>query len=216
MTVKKRIISALALLAALWGPLTWSEPAVAAPSDRILIAYFTWADNTTVERPEEVDLDAVTSASLLPPGNTAKIAQWIHEVTGGDTFSIVTEEPYSSDYDICLEEASDQLGRRARPPLKGPLPDPASYDVIFLGYPNWWGTVPMALLSLLDQWDLAGKTVVPFCAHGTSRLGRSVRDLTAALPDSEILEALGVYRPETDRSQKAVVAWLTRLGFGHD
>ncbi len=208
-----KIFRNVAFLAALLG-LLWAGSASAAPSGSVLIAYFTRADNTRLDQNEAVNLDAVTSASLLAPGNVAKIAQWIQEVTGGDLFSVVTQESYPSDYNLCLEVAEAQLAQGIRPALQGPLPDVASYDVIFLGYPLWCGTVPMALLSLLDQWDLSGKTVVPFCAHGTSRLGRSVQDLAQALPDSEILEALGVFRPETDQSQGAVQAWLARLGFG--
>lgn len=83
----------------------------------ILIAYFTWAENTQVDNPDEVDVDATTSASVLLPGNTAKMAGWIQQKVGGDLFSIVVSEPYSSDYDECLDRAADEKAANARPEL---------------------------------------------------------------------------------------------------
>ena len=110
---------------------------VSASDSRILIAYFTWADNTQVESPETVDVDATTSASVLPPGNAAKIAGWIQERTGGNLFSIVVEEPYSSDYDECLDRAADEKAEDARPALVSHVEDMGRYDTVFLGFPNW-------------------------------------------------------------------------------
>lgn len=103
----------------------------------ILIAYFTWADNTQVENPDAVDVDATTSASVLPPGNAAKIAGWIQERTGGDVFSIIVEEPYSSDYDECLDRAADEKAENARPALVSHIENIDQYDTVFLGFPNW-------------------------------------------------------------------------------
>lgn len=101
----------------------------------ILIAYFTWAENTHVENPEAVDVDATTSAGVLPPGNTAKMANWIRERAGGDLFSIVVEEPYWEDYDECLDRAADEKADNARPGLVYHVENMQEYDVIFLGYP---------------------------------------------------------------------------------
>ncbi len=149
----------------------------ASETSRILIAYFTWADNTVVEDPDSVDVDATTSASVLAPGNAAKIAAWIEERTGGDLFSIIVTEPY-------------------------------------LGFPNWWYTVPMAIHSFLEEYDFSGKTVIPFVTHGTGGLASTIQDIEADLPDSvEILEPIGIYRPDVDESQSEVNEWLDRLGF---
>lgn len=140
------------------GERTSGETAERAPgqeqeTEKILIAYFTWADNTQVEDPSAVDVDATTSASVLPPGNTAKLAEWIQERVGGDLFSIVTEEPYSSDYDQCLERAADEKAEDARPALTGRVEHMEQYDTVFLGYPNWWYTVPMPVLTFLEAYD---------------------------------------------------------------
>lgn len=179
----------------------------------ILIAYFTWADNTQVENPDAVDVDATTSASVLPPGNAAKIAGWIREWTGGDLFSIIVEEPYSSDYDECLDRAADEKAEDARPALVSHVENMDQYDTVFIGFPNWWYTVPMAIHSFLEEYDFDGKTVIPFVTHGTGGLAGTIQDITADLPDSEILEPIGVYRPEVDSSKPDVDAWLDSLGF---
>lgn len=180
----------------------------------ILIAYFTWAENTHVENPEAVDVDATTSASVLLPGNTAKMANWIRERVGGDLFSIVVTEPYSDDYDECLDRAADEKAENARPELVNHVENMREYDVIFLGFPNWWYTAPMAIFSFIEEYDFSGKTIIPFCAHGTGGLAGSVKDITAALPDSaEVLEPIGVYRPDVDSAQPAINDWLDRLGY---
>lgn len=183
-----------------------------AEGSHILIAYFTWADNTVVEDPSSVDVDATTSASVLAPGNAAKLAAWIQEAVGGDLHSIVVEEPYSSDYDECLDRAAEEKADNARPALTTHVENMEDYDIVFLGFPNWWYTLPMPVLTFVEEYDWSGKTVVPFVTHGTGGLSSTIRDLTAALPeDTTILEPIGVYRPEVDTSQGAVQDWLAGL-----
>ena len=198
----------------------------------ILIAYFTWADNTNVEDKDTAvqsalshydsvgdsadydGVDATTSASVLPPGNTAQMAEWIWQRVGGDLFSITVTEPYSSDYDECLDRAADEKAENARPQLVNHIDNMDDYDVVFLGFPNWWYTAPMAVFSFIEEYDLSGKIVVPFCAHGTGGLAASVRDITEALPDSaEVLEAIGVYRADITSAETAINEWLDNLGF---
>lgn len=157
-------------------------------------------------------MDASTSASVLVPGNAAKLANWIQQEVGGDLFSIVVTEPYSSDYDECLDRAADEKAANFRPELVNHLDNMENYDIIFLGFPNWWYTVPMAVYSFIEEYDLSGKTVVPFVTHGTGGLAGTIKDITAALPDSvNILEPIGVYRPEVDASHDEVVKWLKGL-----
>lgn len=101
----------------------------------ILIAYFTWAENTYVENPDLVDVDATTSASVLMPGNVGLLAEWIQEETGGDMFPIITEEPYSSDYDTCLNRAIEEHDSGMRPSIVGHVENMQDYDIVFLGFP---------------------------------------------------------------------------------
>lgn len=199
---------------------------------KVLIAYFTWADNTDVNDKEAAvqsalshyksvgdttdyeKMDATTSASLLPPGNTAQMAEWIQQRIGGDLFSIIVTEQYSSDYEECLDQAADEKAVNARPKLAEHIDNIDNYDVIFLGFPNWWYTAPMAVFSFLEEYDLSGKTIVPFCAHGTGGIARSVKDIIAALPDSaKVLEPIGIYRSEINSAQPMINEWLDNLGF---
>ena len=178
----------------------------------ILIAYFTWADNTVVEDPGSVDADATTSASVLVPGNAAKLAAWIQQEVGGAPHSIVVEEPYPSDYDECLDRAADEKADNARPALASHVDNMEDYDIVFLGFPNWWYTLPMPVLTFVEEYDWSGKTVIPFVTHGTGGLSSTIQDLTAALPeDVTILEPIGVYRPDVDDSQPAVQEWIENL-----
>lgn len=182
--------------------------------NKILIAYFTWSDNTVVENPDSIDVDAETSASVLSPGNAELIANWIAEETGGDLFSIKTQNKYSSDYDECLNQARKERDNNERPALVGRVNNIDDYDVIFLGFPNWWYTCPMAVFTFVESYDLSGKTIIPFCTHGTGGLLRTIRDLKNLLPENcEVLEPIGVYRPEVKNSKSKVLDWLRNLGY---
>lgn len=202
-----------------------------ADQERVLIAYFTWADNTVVEDEEAAirsalahyesvgdatdynDVDATSSASVVAPGNTARMAEWIQQRAGGDLFSIVVTEPYSSDYDECMDRAADEKAQNARPELVDHVEDMDSYDIVFLGYPNWWYTAPMAIFSFIEEYDFSGKTIIPFCAHGTGGLAGSVKDITEALPDSsEVLEPIGIYRGDVNTAQPEINEWIDSLG----
>lgn len=196
---------------------TRKDTAKSSPADaesKILIAYFTWAENTVVEDESRIDVDATTSASVLAPGNAARIAGWIQDRTDGDLFSIVVTEPYSSDYDECLNRAADEKAANDRPELAYHVENMEQYDVVFLGYPNWWYTVPMAVHSFLEEYDFSGKTVIPFVTHGTGGMASTIDDMTASLPDSAIvLESIGISRSEVEGAQETVNGWLDGLGF---
>ena len=178
--------------------------------DKILIVYFTWADNAA----DTSGIDATTSASVQMPGNVAQMAAWIQQETGGDLFSIRVEEPYPADYDECLERAADEKAENARPVLSGKVADIEDYGTVFLGFPNWWYSAPMAVFSFLDENDLSGKKVVLFCSHGTGGLASSVKDISAALPDSEIeTNVLGVYRNDIPKCREIISNWLEEIGY---
>ncbi len=181
-------------------------------SSKILIAYFTWADNTVVEDLSAIDVDATTSASVLAFGNAAKLANWIQEEVGGDLFSIKVEDLYSSNYDECLDRASEEKASNARPALATHVENMDEYDIVFLGFPNWWYTIPMAVHTFLEEYDFSGKTIIPFVTHGTGGLSNTINDLTNSLDETvTILEPIGIYRLDVDDSQPAIKQWLTSL-----
>lgn len=176
----------------------------------ILIAYFTWADNTYVD--ENTDTDASTSASVIAPGNVKIIADEIQKHVGGDQFSIIVQDVYSYDYDKCLEQASDQLANQTYPLLQNRINDFEKYDVIFLGYPNWWGRLPMPVMTFLKEYQFDQKTIIPFCSHGTGGLGRTLQDLKNLCPSSQILNPLGISRDEMGETSQEVSQWLKDIG----
>lgn len=186
------------------------EPANAQESG-VLVAYFSWADNAVIDG----EVDAVASPSVTAPGNVQQLAQWISERTGGDLFSIQVTEPYSSDWDACLERANQERAEDARPELTASVEQLERYDTVFLGYPNWWYGVPMALLSFLEENDLSDKQVYLFCSHGTGGLASSVEQIDEALPDSTALSEniFDVYEEDASSSQQDILAWLEELGY---
>lgn len=176
--------------------------------ENILIAYFSWADNAVLDE----DVDAVASPSVTAPGNVQQLAGWVQEETGGTLFPIQVTEPYPSDWDQCLERANQERGQDARPELAESVENMEDYDVVFLGYPNWWYGVPMALLSFLENHDLAGKQVYLFCSHGTGGLASSVEIITEALPDSEISDNIfDCYEEDAPDSQEEIRQWVREL-----
>lgn len=176
----------------------------------VLVAYFSWADNAIST--EEVD--AVTSPSVVAPGNVQALAGWVQQETGGDLFSIRVTEPYPSDWDECLARANDERGEDARPELEENVADLDRYDTVFLGYPNWWYGVPMALLSFLEENDLSGKTVYLFCSHGSGGLANSVEMISEAVPDAVISESIfDCYEEDTASSQSDIQNWVRSLGY---
>ncbi len=178
--------------------------------NKILIAYFTWAENAA----DTSGIDAVSSVSVQFPGNVAQMAAWIQHEVGGELFSIRVEEPYPADYDACLDRAADEKAENARPKLVEKVSDLSEYDIVFLGYPNWWYSAPMAVFSFLEENDLSGKKVVLFCSHGTGGLASSVKDISAVLPDSQIeSNVLGVYRDDIPQSQETILNWLEEIGY---
>ena len=192
-------------------PASSTEQPSNAQESGVLVAYFSWADNAVIDG----EVDAVASPSVTAPGNVQQLAQWVSERTGGDLFSIQVTEPYSSDWDACLERANQERAEDARPELPASVEQLEQYDTVFLGYPNWWYGVPMALLSFLEENDLSDKQVYLFCSHGTGGLASSVEQIDEALPDSTALSenVFDVYEEDAASSQQDILAWLEELGY---
>lgn len=192
-------------------PASSTEQPSDAQQSGVLVAYFSWADNAVIEG----EVDAVASPSVTAPGNVQQLAQWVSERTGGDLFSIQVTDPYSSDWDACLERANQERAEDARPELTASVEQLERYDTVFLGYPNWWYGVPMALLSFLEENDLSDKQVYLFCSHGTGGLASSVEQIDEALPDSTALSEniFDVYEEDASSSQQDILAWLEELGY---
>lgn len=150
------------------------------------------------------------SIKNLEKGNTQIIAEYIQEATGGDLFEINTVAPYPADYHKCTEVAKIELRHNARPALSCVLENLNDYDVIFLGYPNWWGTCPMAVLTFLDSCDFDGKKLFPFCTNEGSGMGDSERHIKKECPRASIGKGLAITGHRAIFAREETVDWAIR------
>lgn len=147
----------------------------------------------------------------LKHGNTAVVANLIQQGIGGDLFRIDTVKPYPQDYHQTTKLAQDELRSRARPQIVGKVADLGAYDLIFLGFPNWWGTAPMPVFSFLDGYDFSGKTIIPFCTHEGSGLGHSERDIAQSCPTAKVFGGIAIQGSSVGSASVKVSAWLKSL-----
>lgn len=163
----------------------------ASDNENVLIAYFSWG------------------------GNTAGIAGEIQRQTGADLFEITLVNPYSNDYNTVLDEAQRDQNEQARPELANHIENMEDYDVIILGYPNWWASIPMPIASFLEEYDLEGKTIIPFCSHGGGRFGQSLTAIAKLAPDAVMGEALSVHYSGGATLNEEISQWLDVNGMVH-
>ena len=148
------------------------------------------------------------SIKNLKLGNTEVVAGKIKTLLpDADVFQIDTTYEYSKDYMTCIEEAKQELREQARPEVKNALASIDEYDTIILGYPNWWGTMPMACYTFLEKYDLSGKTIIPFCTHEGSGMGGSEREIKKTCPEAVLKKGLPVHGAEAAESAAEVSAW---------
>jgi len=147
----------------------------------------------------------------LPVGNTEVAARKIQSLTGGKLFRIRTAKPYPTDYTRTTEVARDELSTGVRPELVEMPESIAGYELIYLGYPNWWGTMPMALFTFLEAYDFSGKTIVPFCTHEGSGMGSSERDIKKLCPRAKALSGLAIRGGSVGGSDDKISEWLKKL-----
>lgn len=165
---------------------------------KTLIAYFS--------RPGQNYVNG--SIKNLEVGNTKVMAEMISILTGGDLFEINPTKVYSIDYTTCTQEAQEEKRAKARPELRSVVEDMDNYDVIYLGYPNWWGTCPMAVFTFLESYDFAGKTIIPFCTHEGSGMGKSEGDIENSVNGAIVKKGLAVHGTDVNASQKTIERWV--------
>ncbi|NLH46013.1 MAG: flavodoxin [Acholeplasmataceae bacterium] len=163
-------------------------------------------------KPDSVKTGKILIAYFSKTGNTKSVAQEIQKNVGGDLFEIKTTNTYPEEYQAATEQAKTEKNNKFRPQLATQVADFASYDVIFVGYPIWWGTMPMGVFSFLEQNNFAGKTVIPFCTHGGSGLGDSVSEIKKTLPQANVLSGLAVRGSEAGKAQTEIANWLKNIG----
>ena len=190
-----------------------AESSEAAAQSSLLVAYFSYAENAAL--PDDVDASA--SASIQPwngalTGNTGVVADMIAQATGADLFSIRTVEQYPDTYDATFDQGQQEQSEGARPELATHLENLDSYDTIFLGFPNWWGDMPMAVYTFLDEVDLSGKTVIPFVTSGGSGFSNTISTIQQMEPQATVQEGLSIGASSATGAQQQVESWLSELG----
>jgi flavodoxin len=179
---------------------------------KILIAYFTLPTQPRTER-----TDAMTSASIMiangkQQGSTQYIASIIQEAIGGTMFEIKTIQQYANTHAEVLDFTRKEFDTKARPKLATKIENPNQYDVIFIGFPNWFADMPMAVYTFLEEYDFSGKTIVPFCTHGGSRFSQTIRTITEMQKNATILDGHCVSRDDLATAKGDVIKWLQRIG----
>lgn len=190
-----------------------AESSEAGAQSSLLVAYFSYAENAAL--PDDVDASA--SASIQPwngalTGNTGVVADMIAQATGADLFSIRTVEQYPDTYDATIDQGQQERSEGARPELATHLENLDSYDTIFLGFPNWWGDMPMAVYTFLDEVDLSGKTVIPFVTSGGSGFSNTISTIQQMEPQATVQEGLSISGSSATGAQQQVESWLSELG----
>ena len=145
-------------------------------------------------------------------GNTQVVAGQIQVLTGADTFRIEMKTPYAQDYATCIQEAKRDLQANARPALTGRLDSIGQYDTVILGYPNYWGTIPMAVFTFLEGYDFTGKTILPFCTNEGSGMGKSEADIRKAAKGATVKRGLPIVGSQVASAGAAVENWLKENG----
>ena len=145
-------------------------------------------------------------------GNTENAAKMIQEKTGADIFELELVNPYSEDYNTVLDQAQKDLNSNARPKLKNKVEDISQYDRVMIGYPNWWATIPMPVATFLDEYDLSGKTIIPFCSHGGGEFGQSISDISKIEPNAIIGTGLSIHYSGGSSLSKDIDNWLSENG----
>ena len=181
-------------------------------NSNILIVYFSM--------PEDVDtngVNAVAGASIVMNeeqklGNVQYIAQVIQQNVGGELFRIETVQNYPLEHDTLVEQASNEQKNQARPELKAFPENIEDYDTIFIGYPNWWGDMPMPMYTFLEGIDLSEKTIIPFCPHGGSRFSNTLQSISQIQPDAMVSQnGFIISRNDVADAEQNIIAWLQSL-----
>jgi len=153
----------------------------------ILIAYYSWS------------------------GNTRRIAERIHTLVGGTLFEIEPLEPYPTDYNVCVKQARKEISAGYRPPLARYCPNAETYELVFVGSPNWWSSIAPPVATFLEQTPLSGKSIAPFCSHGGGGAGRVAEDIAKLCPNSAMREALFVPGRGRSDTDARITSWVKRV-----
>lgn len=150
------------------------------------------------------------SMKYIEVGNTEKAAKMIAELTGADLFKIEQKVPYAADYNTCIAQAKKDKQEGARPELISLPNNLDAYDEIYLCYPNYWGTMPMAVYTFLESFDFTGKKIYPFCTHEGSGLSGTEQDIRKSAKGAVVEKGLAIYGSNVDSAKTVLEKWIRR------
>lgn len=167
--------------------------------------------------PETDGVDASSGASRIISGgkvmgNTQYVAAIIAEATGSDLFEIKTVYTYPGSHKALIDAAKVEIDNNARPKLATHIENLKDYDVVFVGFPNWWYDMPMPLYTFFDEYDFGGKTIIPFCTHGGSRFSGAIKTIRELEPKATVLDGYAIARDRVADSKDGVLKWLEKKG----
>lgn len=208
------------------------EQVVIKNNKNVLIAYFTRLDNTETEDIGDIfagggpygsidssDIDSLSSASIQTDhdkylGNTERVANTINNFVNGTTFSIQTKNKYPVNYDELIDQGNRENAQNIRPELISQVKNMETYDIVFLGFPDWYYDCPMAICSFIESYDFKNKIIIPFCTSAGSGFARSLDTIKSLLPENTtVLEGLAIDMKEVDDCENKIINWLNNLNF---
>lgn len=198
---------------------TTAEPTEAAESESLpvstantLVVYFSMPETTDPNNMTEEEDNSVVVIDGEVLGNTQYVAHVIQQNTGADMFRIEPETPYPVDHDTLVDLAAEEQNSSARPAIRDHIENLEQYDTIFVGYPNWWGDMPMILYSFFEEYDFAGKTIIPFNTHGGSGFSSTIEEITRLEPEATVnQDGFTVSRNNVQEAEPDILAWLNQL-----
>lgn len=208
-------LTGMAAVLGLFAPMSHVSPIQAAQKqwEKALVVYFSIPETDTPQNMtrEEENSTVVIDGKVL--GNTQYVAQLIQEMTGGDIFRILPQKPYPTNHRTLVDLAEKEQEQDARPAIVGKIENPGAYDTIFIGYPNWWGDMPMILYTFMEQYDFSGKTIIPFCTHGGSGFSRTIQTIQDKQPGATVIrDGYALSRSRMERAPSGVAEWLKKIG----
>ena len=176
--------------------------------ENILIAYFSVPENVDTD-----GIDANSGASIVVKnkdvlGNMQYMAMTIQEAIGGELFRIETKEKYPLEHETLVNQAKEEQNEEVRPELATHIENVEQYDIIFLGYPNWWGDMPQPLYTFLEEYDFSGKTIIPFNSHGGSGFSNTIEEIKKLQPNATVKDdGLSISRNDVADSEQEITDW---------
>lgn len=188
--------------------LSTDEQELSPEASNILIAYFAVAENSEV--------DAISSASVRvidgeAKGNIRVLGDVIQSNVGGEMFSILTSTKYPADVTAVIDYADKEQEENARPELTSHIENLDDYNVIFIGYPNWWYDLPMVMYSFFEEYDFSGKTIVPFCTHNGSGFSDTINTIRELEPNATVLDGFTTNGNNVEDVSDDVAEWISKL-----